>query len=290
MYGHMLPPAVLAAIPWRTLPALELGPLTLRPFGVFVGLGVLLGWLIIHRVLTQETGGSGGVAAIDLAALDGVLFRALVWGLVGARLAWVLTHWSAISSPLDVIAVWDGGLQFSGGFLMGIVVTVPWLRRQARRQRLAVVDAAAVGMAAGLAVGRIGCMVVGEHLGGPTEFFLATRYLGGDVVEGPLDVGVAYHNTALYELLHLAVLFGLLWVLRRRGVFTIGDGRSAATFLAWYAVWRGLTDLVRTADAAVLGLTGAQWIGLVVLLPTAVALWRAGRQPNPLLVGQLPLG
>jgi len=98
------------------------------------------------------------------------------------------------------------------------------------------------------------------------------RYLGGVTVEGPLQVGVVYHNTALYELLHLAVLAALLWWLLRPGRSRPGTG--LVVFALWYGVARFLTDFLRVYDREVLGLTGAQWACLAVVV---VAVWLAVR-------------
>ncbi len=258
---------LLAAIPWKTFIEVPIGPLTMRPFGLFVGLGILVGHAVTRRFVSGDD-------EIDAAALDRVVLRAVAWGLVGARLAWVATHLSELRGPLDVVAVWDGGLQFSGGFLAAVLSAMPWMRRQTPHVRAKVADAAALGLAPGLAIGRLGCIAVGEHLGGPTEFFLATRYLGGEAIEGPLVVGTAYHNAAMYELLHLVLLTAILWAARRAGRLQVGDGRTAAIFLLWYGAWRSITDLTRTADADLLGLTGAQWVAVLVLLPSALLLWR----------------
>jgi phosphatidylglycerol:prolipoprotein diacylglycerol transferase len=190
----------------------------------------------------------------------------VIVGVIGSRLTWVLTHTDQIDSPIDVIAVWEGGLQFSGGFIAAVLVGLPTFRRWSRATRWRMLDAMALGLAVGLAFGRVGCYSVGEHLGGPTSFFLGTRYDGGDTREGPLEVGQVIHNTSLYEGLHLLVLAALLWwVLRKRPV----PGSLIGLFCVWYGVGRFSTDFLRAYDDTVLGLTGAQWM-CVVLVPAGL--------------------
>src|SRR5680860_109718 len=114
-------------------------------------------------------------------------------------------------------------------------------------------DGSALGLTVGAALGRIGCYAVGEHLGGPTGFFLATRYQGGETREGPLVVGQAIHNTALYEMISLAVLaLVLAWLLYRR---RSTPGTALGVFLVWYSLARFGTDFLRAYDETVLGLT-----------------------------------
>jgi phosphatidylglycerol---prolipoprotein diacylglyceryl transferase len=252
---------VLAVIPYTTFPEIELGPITIRTFGVMVGIGVVLGaWLAgryieARSVITREE--TYRMATILVVA-----------GIVGARLTWVLTHWEEIENPIDVIAVWEGGLQFSGGFIGAIIFGIPWFRRWDRRTRWIALDGYAYGLAIGLAIGRIGCYAVGEHFGSLSDFFLAVRYDGGSVREDtlgdiPLQVGMTFHNTALYEFGYMLVLFVFLGFLMRRRV---GTAVLIGTFCLYYGISRFLSDLLRVNDEQILGLTGAQYmcIGLVL--------------------------
>jgi phosphatidylglycerol:prolipoprotein diacylglycerol transferase len=250
---------MIGAIPYRTFPDIRLGPITLHTFGVFVGLGLAAGITIAAAYAARS-----GIEPRRVTRLATIL---AVVGFIGARIAWVLTHPSDIHSPLDVVAVWKGGLAFSGGFLAAAVVALVLLRPWPRAERWILADGIALGLAVGVAIGRIGCISVGEHLGHPTSFFLGWRYLGGATREGPLVVGAVYHNTAIYELLHLTVLAALLWFLSRRGA---PPGTLIGVFCVWYGLARFGTDFLRAYDDHVLGLTGAQWLCLVLV---AVGSW-----------------
>jgi phosphatidylglycerol:prolipoprotein diacylglycerol transferase len=245
----------LAAIPYTTFPSIEIGPLTIRTFGLMVGLGVLLGAWIAGQYIEART----EVLREDTYRMA---TRLVVAGVIGARLTWDFSHWDQINSPLDMIAVWQGGLQFSGGFLGAIVFGLPFFKRWDRRTRWVALDGYAYGLSLGLAVGRIGCYSVGEHFGSRTSFFLGVRYDGGSVREPtlgdtPLTVGTVFHNTALYEFGYLLVLFAILGYLIRRKV---GPGVCMGVFCAWYGVWRFSTDFLRVNDEQILGLTGAQYL------------------------------
>jgi phosphatidylglycerol:prolipoprotein diacylglycerol transferase len=248
--------ALVAAIPYRTFPTVSVGPVDLHTFGLFVAAGMAAGTGLAFWLMP---------AAVDRDQLGRLVTRLLVAGLIGARLAWVITHAGSIGSPWDLVAIWRGGLQFSGGFLTAVAFAVADLRRWPATLRTQIVDRLAAGLALGVAIGRMGCYAVGEHLGDPTGFVLATRYLGGGTREGPIAVGVAVHNTALYETLHLLPLTGLLvWILRR-SPWRSQAGVSLAVFCLWYGTARFATDFLRAYDDTVAGLTGAQWmcIGLV---------------------------
>ena len=251
-------PVVLAAIPYTTFPQIDLGVVQIRTFGLMVALGVMLGAIIASRL-----GERWGIPADDTISLA---TRLVIVGVIGSRLTWVLTHTDQIDSPVDVIAVWEGGLQFSGGFIAAVLFGLPTFRKWTRLTRWRMLDGMAIGLAVGLAFGRVGCYSVGEHLGSATSFFLGTRYDGGDTREGQLEIGQVIHNTSLYEGLSLLVLSALLWwILRQKPV----PGSIIGWFCVWYGVSRFGTDLLRAYDETVLGLTGAQWM-CVVLVPAGL--------------------
>jgi phosphatidylglycerol:prolipoprotein diacylglycerol transferase len=255
---------LFAVIPYTTFPTIALGPIELRTFGLMVGLGVLVGAWIAARYIEQHT----PFTRDDVYRLATKL---VVAGVIGARITWDLTHTSEINSPLDLIAVWKGGLQFSGGFIGAVIVGFPTFRRWGRALRWINLDGYAYGLTIGLAIGRIGCISVGEHFGSHSSWLLAVRYDGGSVREGslganPLFVGSEFHNTAIYELLWMLVLFGILSLLIRRKP---APGMLMGVFCVYYGVARGLSDFLRVNDKTVAGLTGAQWM-CIALIPTGI--------------------
>lgn len=256
---------VLAAIPYTTFPDIELGPLTLRTFGLMVALGVLLGAWIAAMYAERF-----GVPRDDT-------YRVGTWmvlaGIIGSRLTWAATHTDQIENPVDVIAIWEGGIQFSGGFICALIVGLPFFRRWRKLLRWQVLDGYALGLSIGLALGRVGCYAVGEHFGRTTDFFLASRYDGGEVREPtlgdvPLVPGTTFHNTSLYEFIYLVVLFAgmgaLVLATRRRGR-EVTPGTLVGAFVLYYGVMRFISDSFRVNDERVAGMTGAQWMCLAMI-------------------------
>ena len=264
---------MLAVIPYTTFPTIELGPLHLKTFGFMVALGVLLGaWI------AAAYGERFGISRDET-------YRTATWmvlaGLIGSRLTWAITHTDQIHSPVDVIAIWQGGIQFSGGFIFALVVGLPFFRKWSRIQRWQVLDGYALGLALGLAIGRIGCYSVGEHFGRTSNFFLATRYDGGSVREPslgdiPLTRGTSFHNTALYEFIYMLMLFAVLGALvlaaRRRGREVV-PGTLVGIFIVYYGIVRWLSDSLRVNDERIAGMTGAQWMCLIMIPAGLYILW-----------------
>lgn len=265
---------MLAAIPYTTFPTIELGPLNLRTFGLMVALGVLLGAWVAASYAERF-----GVERDET-------YRVGTWmvlaGIIGSRLTWALTHTDQIDNPVDVIAIWEGGIQFSGGFICAIIVGLPFFRRWARLLRWRILDGYALGLAVGLAFGRIGCYAVGEHFGRTTDFFLASRYDGGEVREPmlgdvPLVPGTTFHNTSFYEFVYMMVLFGILGglvLLARRKGREVVPGTLVGVFVLYYGVMRFLSDSLRVNDERVLSMTGAQWMCLALVPAGIWILWK----------------
>ena len=118
---------------------------------------------------------------------------------------------------------------------------------------------------------------VGEHFGGLTSFPLAVRYDGGSVRESslgatPLEPGMVFHQTALYELLYMIVLFGILtWLLYLRKE-RARPGTAVAVFCGFYGVARFASDSLRVNDERILGLTGAQLLS-AAMVPASLWIW-----------------
>ncbi|GIU98393.1 MAG: prolipoprotein diacylglyceryl transferase [Actinomycetota bacterium] len=261
---------MISAIPYRTFPSFHLGPVRIQTFGVFVAAGIAVGIWVFSRYARSR--------GLDADALSRLAFWIVALGLVGSRLLFVFTHVGGfVDRPLAVFAVWEGGLQFSGAFLVSAGVIVWWLRRHPEVRGRRVVDGIVLGLAPGLLIGRFGCAAVGEHLGEPTTFFIGWEYLGGPTREGLFAPGTVIHNTAIYEIVLLVPLALLLWWLARRRV---PDGWVTVAFLLWYGVQRFATDLLRAYDRRVFGLTGAQYLCIAMVLAglaMAVRLGRRGR-------------
>ncbi|MDP9386522.1 MAG: prolipoprotein diacylglyceryl transferase, partial [Actinomycetota bacterium] len=245
--------AVLGAISYDPLVHIELGPLSISPHGIGIAAGFLIG-----AQLMLPTSRRKGIPDDDVYPL---LTRAAIGSVIGARLAYVVNHASDFESPLEVLQVWKGGISLLGGFFGAILLALPEIRRR-RLSFWKIMDAAAPGMALGVVVGRVGDLVVGDHLGKATDFFLGYRCPPANVdTASPCDPGTVVHQTALYDMMLTAVLLAVLLRLRRQPRY---DGFLILVFAAWYAVQRIIEDFLRE-DVRRLGLTGSQMTALVTL-------------------------
>ncbi|HEX2051649.1 MAG TPA: prolipoprotein diacylglyceryl transferase [Actinomycetota bacterium] len=284
---------------WSIVPRIELGPLAVSPHGIGIAVGVLLG----ARMLVRRSERRGGPTETDI--YNG-LFWALIGAVVGARLAYVVGHLSEVTSggddPLGVLKVWEGGISLLGGIVGAVLAAVPYLRRHGI-PFWSTMDLAAPCLAFGIFVGRVGDLVIGDHLGKPTTWPLGWRCAGevggpaarsaaeyrGLVEAGrPPSLGcfdVVLHQTALYDFLSAGLLcVVLLWLARR----TRNVGVPALVFVVWYGAMRVVTDFLRV-DKRYFGLTGSQITSLTLgLLCLAILAryrgapprWTAARAPS----------
>jgi phosphatidylglycerol:prolipoprotein diacylglycerol transferase len=195
---------------------------------------------------------------------------AAIGSLVGARVAYVINHiGDYASSPLDILLVWQGGISLLGGFFGAIAFAIPRMRRE-KLSFWKVMDAAAPGMALGVVVGRTGDLIIADHLGKVTNFFLGYRCPPLGVETGspcaPTDLvsrtpGAIVHQTALYDQLLALVLLIVLIRLRRKVHF---DGFLILVFGLGYGLNRVIEDFLRE-DTRRFGLTASQWTALATI-------------------------
>lgn len=259
---------MLGAISYDPLVHIQLGPLSISPHGIGIAAGFLLG----ARLLLPRTRQLG----IDDDDVYSMLSRAAIGAVVGARLAYVVNHASDFDSLLDVLKVWEGGISLLGGFFGAIVFTMPAMRKR-RLSFWKLMDACAPGMALGVVVGRIGDLVVADHLGKTTDFFLGYRCPPINVdTASPCVAGTIVHQTALYDLLLTIPLLLVLLRLRRTARF---DGFLIMVFGAWYGSQRFLEDFLRE-DVRRFGLTGSQMTALATVTVALAWLALARRTPR----------
>ncbi|MGH9224763.1 MAG: prolipoprotein diacylglyceryl transferase [Acidimicrobiales bacterium] len=254
---------MLGAISYDPIVRVHLGPLSISPHGI----GIAVGFLIGARFMLPRSRAKG----IPDDLVYPLFTRAAIGAIIGARVAYVLNHFSEYESVLDVLQVWKGGISLIGGFFGAILLAMPKLRKS-RLSLWKVMDAAAPGMALGVVVGRIGDLVVGDHLGKTTDFFLGYKCppLGVETASpcAPTElasrtVGAVVHQTALYDMFFAAILLAVILAFEKYkpGRF---NGFLIMVFGAGYGISRIIEDFLRE-DLRRFGLTGSQWVAVTTL-------------------------
>jgi phosphatidylglycerol---prolipoprotein diacylglyceryl transferase len=230
----------------------QIGPFQLGWHGVFSLLALVAGvWIGLRRA--HQLG-------IDVDLMVSGLGWVIAGAVVGARLFHVLDHIPYYAQhPLEIVAVWQGGIAVYGGFVGGVVTgaVAAW------RLGLPVwrcLDAAAPAMLVGQAVGRIGCLINGDAWGAPTGCPCGVVYWHEHALLPSELLGVPTHPYPLYEIVGVAVVLGLLWLLRGRIT------RPGTTFLLMtvgYGIVRFSLTFVRQETVIAFGLQEAQLIAVL---------------------------
>ena len=265
-------------IPFPRIPPVifEIGPLALRWYGVMYAAGYTLGYFLArHRIRTGRT-------PMTLSGLDSLIGYLVIGMLAGARLIYVLVYDRSEygAHPLEVFALWRGGLSFHGA-IIGMAVACAIFADRKNVPVLAVTDLVALCGAPGLFFGRLGNFINAELYGRATTVPWAMVF--------PTDpLGLPRHPSQLYEALGEGALLGtLLWVVdamvRRRGAYR--DGFDTALFLIGYGVIRFLIEYTRQPDAQ-LGFVLAQFsmgqlLCAVMIVVGAVLLLKVRSTPVP---------
>jgi phosphatidylglycerol:prolipoprotein diacylglycerol transferase len=246
------------------------GIIPIQPFGVLVALALVVGYSLGRR-RARLTGLDPQICA------DGQ-FWIVVTGFVMAHWVSLIFYFpdKVLHAPWKLLFFWEGISSF-GGMIGGILGAAIFFRRR-KVSTIKYVDAITFGFVPAWIIGRMGCTVVFDHPGHPTDFLLGMMYHRD---------GIVRHNLGMYEMLVAAGLTVVLYSLKNVRPF---DGFHPALMLVLYSPARFLLDFLREVprqggDVRYFGLTPGQYfaVGLlalgVFLLVRGVARVRVGREP-----------
>jgi phosphatidylglycerol:prolipoprotein diacylglycerol transferase len=264
----------------------HIGSFSVSPFGLMLVLAFLASYL-------QLRWGMKRLGIGDEEDASALVFAAGVGGIVGAKVYYAILN-------RDWHLLFDrSGLVWYGGFLLG-AAGVLWTMRRRRLPGWPMADVAAPALALGYGIGRIGCFLVGDDYGRPTDLPWGIAFPVGlpETTAGnlrdlfhvkipdsvPDSTLLRVHPTQLYETAMALAIWGVaMWMFRRRSPRQ-APGSIALAVLALLAVERFLVEILRAKDDRFLGpFTLAQAISVLVLLVVGVIAWlRRGRlAPRP---------
>ncbi len=229
--------------------AFSIGPLAVRWYGLMYLAGFAAGWWLgLSRI-------KRGATPVSRIQFDDLLFLAVLGVILGGRLGYVLFYKPGYyaSHPLEIFALWQGGMSFHGG-LLGVMAAMLFAARRHGIDYLRLMDFVAPLCPLGLAVGRIGNFINGELWGRVTDLPWGMVFRGaGDAPR---------HPSQLYQFaLEGLALFALLWWFSSR---PRPRGQVSAVFLIGYGAFRYLAEFAREPDAFLgtlaFGMTMGQWL------------------------------
>jgi phosphatidylglycerol:prolipoprotein diacylglycerol transferase len=243
------------------LAEIHIGPLDLQTFGICFAVGFLASGLVIGRRL-GELG-----KPVDWAYE--MVFAALIGGLVGSRLDYLIQNWDEVSGDLLGNIVSGAGLVWFGGLVGGALGVLLWAWRRGFLS-LQLLDVTAMPLALGYAVGRVGCQLSGDgDYGVESDLPWAMAY-----PDGTVSTTEEVHPTPIYESVAMGLIALGLWRLRGR----LAPGMVFAIYLVAAGLERLLVEFIRRNDDVAVGLTFAQLVSVALIaLGTA---WLARTRTN----------
>lgn len=250
--------------------ALQIGPLAIHWYGLtYLAAFGLFFLLARQRLKHQPYVDIRTPAPWSARDVEDLLFLGVMGVVLGGRLGYCLFYKPAYyaAHPLEILALWQGGMSFHGG-LLGVLVSQWWFARSRGRPWLQVMDLIAPCVPTGLAAGRLGNFINGELWGRVADPSLPWAMVFPGAGPAPR------HPSQIYQfLLEGLLLFVLLWLLARKPQ---PQGRVSAAFLMGYGIFRFIAEYFRQPDDYLgllsLGLSMGQWLCLPMVL-AGVALW-----------------
>lgn len=244
-------------MPYFSFEQIELGPIVLNVWGLFLGLAVLVGCLFFLK----ETKKKG----INQKHIFWLVILIVAAGIFGSRLAYFFQFPGRFfSNPsLEIFRLTAGGLMFYGGLFGALIVAWLYLRKN-HLNFWQIADMITPVLALGIFIVRVGCSLINDHQGTITALPWAIEWPDGSL----------RHPVAEYLALNGLALFVILWLIQKK---IKKSGQLFIVFLAWYGLSRFFIDFLRAKDTVLADprfwdLTVSQWISLFILFILVIML------------------
>jgi phosphatidylglycerol:prolipoprotein diacylglycerol transferase len=242
----------------------QLGPFAIRWYALAYIVGLVLGWRLVRRLVTDAPRVATPIQ------VDDFLTWATLGVVLGGRLGYVLFYQPGfyLTHPKMIFAVWEGGMSFHGGML-GVAIATLWFCRRNKIPVLGFADRVAVAAPIGLGLGRIANFVNGELWGRPAPDWLPWAMIF------PRAGMVPRHPSQIYQaLLEGLILLVVMILLSRRESLRARFGALTGIFLAGYAIARITGEFFREPDAFLGFLAFGATMGQILSLPMLlIGLW-----------------
>lgn len=226
------------------------GPITLYSYGLMMALAFIGAGIIIYLELRRR--------GFDTDLVYDLMILAAIGGILGARIFYVIGHWSDYNNDLwQLFAIRSGGLIFYGGVFGGAITILVFIWRKSLDVRQ-IADISAPALAVGAAIGRIGCLLQGCCYGKITNMPWGIEFF--DLIR---------HPTQIYELFMNLMIFAILWIARTK---TKRDGQLFILYLFLYSVARFIVEFFRVTIPVFYGLSASQLISILIFIVSGFVL------------------
>ncbi|EOB0611362.1 prolipoprotein diacylglyceryl transferase [Staphylococcus aureus] len=261
--------------------AFNLGPLSVRWYGIIIAVGILLGYFVAQRALVK--------AGLHKDTLVDIIFYSALFGFIAARIYFVIFQWPYYAeNPSEIIKIWHGGIAIHGGLIGGFIAGVIVCKvKNLNPFQIGDIVAPSIILAQG--IGRWGNFMNHEaHGGSVSRAFLEQLHLPNFIIENMYINGQYYHPTFLYE--SIWDVAGFIFLVNIRKHLKLGE--TFFLYLTWYSIGRFFIEGLRT-DSLMLtsNIRVAQLVSiLLILISISLIVYRRIKYNPPLYskVGALP--
>lgn len=222
---------------------IQLGPLTIYWYSVFIIVAVLIGYNIVIGYCKKYN--------YFVSSITDMLFYLVIWAIVGARAYYVAFNFSAFEDDLfGIFKIWNGGLAIYGAIIAGVVYIAYYCFKK-KINFIRVLDIFSLSLLLGQAIGRWGNFFNGEAYGGITSYeSLSNMVIPEFIIKGMYIDGAYRQPTFLYE--SLWCLLGVLILIFIRKKYSHVVGKQICFYLIWYGIGRFFIEGLRS-DSLYLG-------------------------------------
>ncbi len=255
--------------------AIDLGFVQIYWYSLCILLGVISGFSVAYFELKR--------LKMDKEYFFNMIFYALIFGFIGARLYYVLFNLDYYLNNLsEIIAVWHGGLAIHGGIIGGVLTIIFYSKKHQKNimEIIKYLDIGAISIIIGQAIGRWGNFFNQEAHGyATTKLFLENLKIPSFIIQGMTIDGIVYHPTFLYESLWNLLGFIILLIIRKRKKIKIG--MLLSFYLIWYSLIRFFIESMRT-DSLMLGNIKVAQVISIILFGLGVVFFLYAKKNNDL--------
>lgn len=236
--------------------AFELGPISVRWYGIIIAMGILLGYFIAQASVKR--------IGFHQDTLVDIIFWSAIFGFIVARIYFVIFQWPYyVQHPIEIPMIWQGGIAIHGGLIGGFVTGII-ICKQKNINPFQIGDVIAPSMILGQGIGRWGNFMNHEAHGGTvSKSSLENLHIPDFIINNMYIDGKYYQPTFLYESIWDVLGFVILILLRKH--LRIGD--TFCLYLIWYSIGRFFVEGMRTDSLMLAGdIRIAQLMSIILII------------------------
>jgi len=217
---------------------LEIGPFQIRYYGLFYAFSFVFAYFLIYYLAKRKQ------LSMTKDDVSDFLVYQIIGIVLGARIVYILFYNLTfyLKSPLEIIAIWHGGLSFHGG-LIGAIIAGYLFCKKKKIEFYDLADIVVMPVALGLALGRLGNFINAELYGRITDVPWCIDYSRNQFVSD-LPSGCR-HPSQIYESIKNLMIFAALWVIKDK---KLPKGFMFWSFVAMYGLLRTIMEFFRQPD------------------------------------------